>query len=83
MRSFLALVLCVAPFAAMPTPREEHYRYATITIRIPVGVNPQAVVKMIDDIPYEGVYVIDANDLPGPPKNARRPDYLPKLNGSK
>lgn len=85
MRYFLALVLCVASFSGMPRLECERYAYATITLRIPVGVDGRDVVRMIDNMPFEGVYVIDAQDLPGPPKNPRRPNYLPKLqpNGSK
>lgn len=67
----LGIVLMMSP----PTK----YQYITVTFQVPVGTNPQDVVKVVDSNPYAGVYVIDAQELPGIPKRAKRPIYLMKI----
>ena len=72
------LVLILATML-VPAPGPARVKYITLTLSVPVGVNQQDVVRMVDGIPYEGVYVVDADSLPGKPKNAVRPDFLPKI----
>jgi len=71
----------LATLLTHPIPTMGRVKYITLTLSVPVGMDPKAVVRMVDAIPYEGVYVVDAYDLPGRPKNAVRPEFLPKLPG--
>lgn len=72
------LALILASLLA-PAPGPARVKYITLTLSVPVGTNPRDIVRMVDDMPYEGVYVVDAADLPGKPKHAVRPDFLPKI----
>lgn len=75
----LLLASLLGPAPAVQLPGPGRVRYITLTLSIPVGVNPREVCGMVDNIPYDGVYVVDARDLPGPPKRAHRPSYLPRI----
>lgn len=58
-------------------------RYITLTLQVPASMSTSdaiELIRMIDDVPHQGVYVIDVNDRREQrPKRARRPKYLPKL----
>lgn len=79
MTPLLALALILHP--ATPAPKAR--RYVTVTLQFPVEM-PEAevidAIRMVDDLPREGVYVIDVKDLgPHRPKSPWRPLWLPKI----